>query len=339
MPEAVINVFRMGRLTALSKPDGGVRGIVAGDVVRRLVARTMSQQLSPAVERATSPYQYARRHGQGASVWSALQGLTEIDPQVTVTSIDGLGAYDMISRGAMLRGLIRVSGAALPFTRMFCGRPSEYLWEMDSGVVHRIPQGEGGEQGDPMMLLLCYLRQHSVLEAANTSFTRGERLLAFLDDTFIVTPTAVEVGPAYVHVGKTKIWNRAGNRPAVCDVLERIARTVNPRVKVWRGSQLPTVERGIKVLGTPLGHEDYVVRHLEAVTDEQRILLERIPRVQDVQSAWLLLLHCASARANYQLRSVPQTPRQNSRPCMMKVCGGASVPSCKWIQHRQTLSE
>ena len=44
-------MVRLGRLTALSKPDGGVRGIIAGDVVRRLVARTMSQQLSPAVER------------------------------------------------------------------------------------------------------------------------------------------------------------------------------------------------------------------------------------------------------------------------------------------------
>ena len=59
VPEAVINIIRIGRLTALFKPDGEVRGIVAGDVVRRLVARTMSQQLSLAVERATSPYQYA----------------------------------------------------------------------------------------------------------------------------------------------------------------------------------------------------------------------------------------------------------------------------------------
>ena len=58
--------------------------------------------------------------------------------------IDGLGAYDTISRGAMLRGLMRVLGAALPFTRMFYGRPSV---EMDSGEVHRIPQGEGSEQG------------------------------------------------------------------------------------------------------------------------------------------------------------------------------------------------
>ena len=137
-----------------------------------------------------------------------LQGLTEIDPQVTVTSIDGLGAYDMISRGAMLRGL-NVSGAALLFTRMFCGRSSECLWEMDNGEVHRIPQGEGGEQGDPVMLLLYSLGQHGALEAANDRFTRGERLLAFLDDTFIVTPTAAEVGPAYGHVCEA-LRNRCG---------------------------------------------------------------------------------------------------------------------------------
>ena len=131
-----------------------------------------------------------------------------------------------------------------------------------------------------------------------------------------MTPTAAEVGTAYghvrealrnhygihVHVGKTKIWNGAGNRPAICDMLERIAQTVNPRAKVWRGSQVLTAEQGMKVLGTPLEHEDYVVRHEEAVVDEQRVLLKRIPRVQ---SAWLLRLHCASARASYQLNSVP----------------------------------
>ena len=36
----VIEAIRMGRMTALRKANGGVRGIVVGDVVRRLVART-----------------------------------------------------------------------------------------------------------------------------------------------------------------------------------------------------------------------------------------------------------------------------------------------------------
>ena len=59
VPDIAIQMIRLGRLTALSKPDGGVRGIVAGDVIRRLVARTMAQQLQKAVEVATAPFQYA----------------------------------------------------------------------------------------------------------------------------------------------------------------------------------------------------------------------------------------------------------------------------------------
>ena len=69
------------------------------------MARTLSQQLSPAVERATSPYEYAMTTRAGCEcVAHVLQGLTHKDPQVTVTSIDGLGAYDMISRGGDVAG-------------------------------------------------------------------------------------------------------------------------------------------------------------------------------------------------------------------------------------------
>ena len=82
-----------------------------------MVARTMSQSAS-ALQLNVPPYpfHYAMTTRAGCDcVAHALQGLTEIDPEVTVTSIDGLGAFDMISRGAMLQGLRRVSGAALLF--------------------------------------------------------------------------------------------------------------------------------------------------------------------------------------------------------------------------------
>ena len=46
---AVVSMIRQGRMTALRKDNGGVRGIVAGDVVRRLVARTMARQMSEVV--------------------------------------------------------------------------------------------------------------------------------------------------------------------------------------------------------------------------------------------------------------------------------------------------
>ena len=87
----------------------------------------------------------------------------------------------------------------------------------------------------------------------------------------------------------------AGIRPVACDVLEQIARRENPRAVVWKGSDLPVESQGIKVLGTPLGHPEFVASHLEHIAEEHRVLLERMPAVQDVQSAWLILLHCAVA--------------------------------------------
>ena len=89
VPTEVIQTLRLGQMTALSKPDGGVRGIVLGD-------------------------EYALSTKAGCQcIAHALQGITELHPDATVTSIDGVSAYDLISRGAMLRGLTRVMGAEL----------------------------------------------------------------------------------------------------------------------------------------------------------------------------------------------------------------------------------
>ena len=104
----------MGRLTALQKPNGSVRGIVASDVFRRLVARTMAQQLGPAIERATSPFQHALSTRAGTEcIAHAIQAFTDLDHTGTVVSIDGIGAFDV--------GLFTVEGgdSAMPFVLQF----------------------------------------------------------------------------------------------------------------------------------------------------------------------------------------------------------------------------
>ena len=104
-PDEVVQALRMGRMTALQKPSGGVRGIVVGDFVRRLVARTLAQQLAPAVELATSPFQFALTTKSGCEcVAHIAQTLTDLDGNTTLLSVDGIGAFDLISRGAMLQG-------------------------------------------------------------------------------------------------------------------------------------------------------------------------------------------------------------------------------------------
>ena len=95
-PEVAVDAVRFGRMTALQKPQGDVRGIVVGDFMRRVVARTLAQQLGPAVEQHTSPFQFALSTKSGCEcVAHIAQAMTDLDPTTTVLSVDGIGAFEI----------------------------------------------------------------------------------------------------------------------------------------------------------------------------------------------------------------------------------------------------
>ena len=78
VPGEVLQGLRLGQITALKKPDGGVRGIVVGDIFRRLVARTIARQVTKKAEQATAPFQYALSTKAGCEcVAHILQSLTD----------------------------------------------------------------------------------------------------------------------------------------------------------------------------------------------------------------------------------------------------------------------
>ena len=229
MPREIQGALRLGRLTALRKPNGGVRGIVAGDILRRLVARTMAQQYAVRVE-----FQYALSTRAGTKcVTHIVQALTDLNARTTVMSVDGTGAYDLISRETMLSALRDLDGGGeiLPFVSSFCGRPSCYLWEDKLGEIHDIHQGEGGEQGDALMPMLFSLGLHEALVAVARQLNADEELFAFLDDIYVIC-SPERVGDIHfllqqelwrhsrvsLHLGNTQVWNRAGFEPSVCRV-------------------------------------------------------------------------------------------------------------------------
>ena len=71
----------------------------------------------------------------------------------------------------------------------------------------------------------------------------------------------------------------------------------DPDAMVWRGDQdIPVSQQGMKVLGVPLGRDEYAARFLEKKSEHHDVLFERIPLVPDVQACWLLLSLCAATR-------------------------------------------
>ena len=76
--------------------------------------------------------------------------------------------------------------------------------------------------------------------------------------------------------------------------------------EIWTGDA-PTSHRGVQILGTPLGHADFVASHADRrIAEEERFLL-KVARLPDLQCAWLLLTFCGVPRANHLLRVLPPT--------------------------------
>ena len=175
-------LLRMGQMTALRKRTGGVRHRGRRDFAsfsgahnslkfgRRVQDRDGSTPVRPV---HTIRLRVDFPHSPGTH---------DLDPEATVMSVDGVGAFDLISRASMLSAMRNAPGCddALPFVLQFYGQPSSCIWEDEMGEVHDILQGKGGEQGDPLMPALFALGQHEALEAIRRVLLPSEKLLAFL---------------------------------------------------------------------------------------------------------------------------------------------------------------
>ena len=110
------------RLTALTKPDGGVRGIATGCSLRRLLARKLAKQFCEVFEAECTPFQCAlSTRAVTDCVGHMLRAATDANPTATILSVDGNGTYDHVHRAAMLARLVRMPAARvlLQFARMF----------------------------------------------------------------------------------------------------------------------------------------------------------------------------------------------------------------------------
>ena len=95
-----------------------------GDAFRRIVARTLAQQLHEEFQTGCAPFQYALSTKAGAeALVRAIRASTESDPRTTVLSVDSVGAYDHISRQSMLSALADRPALAglLPYAALFYG--------------------------------------------------------------------------------------------------------------------------------------------------------------------------------------------------------------------------
>ena len=93
--------------------------------------------------------------------------------------------------------------------------------------------------------------------------------MAFLDDVYAVTPSPDRVGAIYTSI-QENLWNGAGSKPDICEVLHRVVQVADPEAKVWKGSEVPPNQQGLNILGAPFGHREYIAAQLERFSRNKR---------------------------------------------------------------------
>jgi hypothetical protein len=335
IPEKIRKGIALGRMTALDKGSDKVRGIAAGDTFRRVVAKTLAQQFAHEFDDACAPYQFALSTRAGTDcVGHALREISNENPDIVISSLDGISAYDHADRAQMLESLAGLPSACslLPFVAMFYGHTSEYYWTNEDAEVWSIEQGDGGEQGDPLMPALFALGQHPALVSADEKLEQlmievedtwvddpdgyfKPLLFAFLDDLYLVTIRGIarqafdivtgeveRIAGIRTNLGKLQLYSKNGG--ACPHGFQNLQRAIDAK-PIWTGDAPQIENRGIVVLGSPLGTVEYCKAHAEKRMKIEQELLDWIPQVRNLQIAWLLLYFCAAQRANHLIRLLP----------------------------------
>jgi len=309
LPEVVQDAMRLSQLTAILKESGRVRGISAGDTLRRLVGKCLARQFAEQLRQAAGPANFgmSTRCGTDGLVHLA-RALLESDPAQTILCIDGVGAFDHVSRARMSERLLATPSLRpiLPFVRLWYSSPSEAVWAADAGSTHVVSSAEGGEQGDALMPGLFCIALAPALEQIQNQlvaclddiyvFTRPERARAAYD---MVRQVLWEQCRIEVHQGKLVCWNRMGGIPP-----PGITELASPSNPIWRGDA-PAAANGVVVVGSPIGCDEFVAQHGARRLQEEEPLLAELRDLPSTQVAWLLFYFCAVPRANHLLRTVP----------------------------------
>ena len=218
----VVAVFRMERITVFQKPGGGVRGIVCGDIMRKLVHRR-----------------------------------------------------------------------SFPRSWKQCLRSStRWVQRRDESLVH--------------------------MQSSLSLIWTDECLFAYFDDIHVVCPRA-RVCHLQAFGSGSRRERENPNGKSLC----RLQLNVDPHARVWRGGG-PSHEQGIRVLEISIGHVDFVQAQLRSKTEMHKVLHERFWSVQDLQSAWLVLLFSANARARIRCVESRLQKLLILQKLMMRVRGSVS---------------
>ena len=187
VPEEVCPIFYGANLTALSKPDGGVRPIAVGFTLRRLASKILSQKLLGKSESLFQPNQVGVGTPKGAeaavhAVRAYIQSSTAKNK--ILLKIDFKNAFNQVRRDVMLRLVESNAPEIYPYVYQCYNKESDLFFGIGSDHGCVINSEEGVQQGDPLGPFLFSLTINQLIKSC-----QSELNVWYLDDGTLASDT------------------------------------------------------------------------------------------------------------------------------------------------------
>ena len=175
------------RLIALPKGENSVRPIAVGEVLRRLVARTICLQERAAMAEVFYPLQYGVAVSGGLDqIFHQIQAGLESHDDWGLLKCDLQNAFNCVSRESFFREVSTHLPSILPFTSLLYGQKSPLVYK-GNDTITQIWSCQGVHQGDPLgPVYFCLAIQPILQELAQEH--EGLHITAFFDDVSLMGP-------------------------------------------------------------------------------------------------------------------------------------------------------
>ena len=306
VPDSIKPFFSSATLHGVPKKDGSLRPIACGILLRRITAKTIAKKLMPRAAALFSPLQLGVGIPNACeSIIHSAKIILDSDPSLWVLQSDLVSAYNQCDRDYILEETKNQFPEILKFVQTCYGQHRPLFFG-----EHIVMSQKGTAQGDPLAGLLFSLVLFPVNKEIHERVPRLRLHVWLCDDgTMIgkkedlrqVVEVINEMGPergltlstdrSVPGHGKTVVWSPAFPPDIGPDPLECGTRKVE--------------DAGIKLLGAPVGSEDFTRQQLEEAIDKIRRITAALPSLEDSMSQFCLLRSTLGlSKFGYLIRTV-----------------------------------